>query len=281
MLEYFGEFGTEVALFLPYVNYLKKNGLLLDKPSVKSYKGMHPYYFFLNDKEFAEKQQLRAWVHPNSRVSFLPPELLSDDAIFSKMTEKPNYFDPPKLYEHYKQIKFYTKKPIIVIQNKHNSEWGGPPVNFFDVDLVDSMLSNLVDKFSIVYIRCNEYRGPGYSSDENESMSYHLADKEMIKAKYKDVMLYEDVLEKHNGTYDFNTLKCILLANSKVTISTIGGFNFLNAYFPCHHIIYKVDTPPIYNKEYYQNQHNMLCSNPGAITFTTQKANLLSKLADL
>lgn len=277
MLEYTGEFGTEVALFLPYVHYLKKKNLL---KGIKTYKGMHPYYFFLNGTEFKTKEVMRRWVHPQGRI-FLPDGIKNDDEIFSKEKDRPEYFDPPDLYSHYKKFKLYTTKPLMIIQNKYNSEWGGPPVNFMDVELLDKIISLMKTKFTIIYIRSNEYRGAGYSSDENESLSFVLEDKEMIKKHHQEVFIYEDLVEKQKDSFDFNSLKCVALANAKYTLSTIGGFNFLDAYFPCKHIIYKVDTPPVYNKAFYQNQHNMLCPNPSDIIFVSDKEALLQELGCL
>lgn len=269
-IEYTGEFGSEVGTFVPFVNYLKKSGQLIN-PGIKirTYTGMKPYYFFLDDNDIEFKDERRTWIHPMGRV-FLPPNLRSDDDLFAMKHSQPiNMFDPPLFYTHYKKYpELFPGEKLLLIQNKYNSEWGGLPVNYIDVPLLELLLKKIRKEFKIIYIRTNDFTLKEYSSDDNEYMSYKLDDKELIKAINngdrvdfeRSIILIEELYQQTNKQYDFNTLKCILHSQATATISTIGGFNFFTAYFPCQHIIYKVDTPPIYGKEFYQNQHDMLTS---------------------
>jgi hypothetical protein len=282
VLEYTGEYGIEVATFVPFIHYLKQSGV----PSLKviTYKGMAPYYYFLEDYELGFKDQCRYWIAPDFRM-FLPPHLRNDDKLFkeSSHSHPPSMMSPPNFYEKYVKYPrlFQDDKPIFVIQNKYNSEWGGPPRNFFDLDDLVEIIENLKKRFTIVYIRSNDIRMNEYSHDDNEEMSIQLFDKELIHERYRnDVLLYEDLLRQYVN-YDFNTLKCILLSQATYTLSTIGGFNFFDAYFPCRHIIYKRDTPEIYDKTFYQNQHNMFCPTPNDIQLVEDKAGLLSLLVSL
>src|ERR1044072_1308639 len=59
-IEYTGEFGAEVATFIPFVAWLKAEGLLSGR-RVLTYPGMRPYYFFLEDREYSEKPGPRNW----------------------------------------------------------------------------------------------------------------------------------------------------------------------------------------------------------------------------
>lgn len=280
VLEYTGEYGIEVATFVPFIHYLKKTVLLDLK--VITYKGMAPYYYFLEDYELAFKDQCRYWISPDFRM-FLPPHIRDDDKLFKECPYVPQMMSPPNFYEKYIQYPklFQDNRPIFVIQNKYNSEWGGPPRNYFDLEILVKIIENLKNMFRIVYIRSNDIRLAEYSHDDNEEMSLQLYDKELIREMFRnDVILYEDLLRQYTS-YDFNKLKCILLAQAAYTLSTIGGFNFFDAYFPCEHIIYKKDTPEIYDKTFYQNQHNILCSSPREIHMVESKDSLLSLLVSL
>ena len=280
LIEYTGEYGIEVATFVPFIHFLKKSGMSGLK--VITYKGMAPYYYFLEEFELGFKDKCRYWISPDFRV-FLPPHLRNDDNLFKENTHLPTMMDPPNFHERYIQFPslFQDDKPIFVIQNKYNSEWGGPPRNYFDLEILVEIIENVKKKFNIVYIRSNDVRLDEYSHDDNEEMSLQLYDKELIREMFRnDVLLYEDLLGQYTN-YDFNKLKCILLSQATYTLSTIGGFNFFDAYFPCEHIIYKRDTPEIYDKAFYQNQHNMLCPSPREIHLVEDKASLLSLLVSL
>lgn len=280
LIEYTGEYGIEVATFVPFINFLKKSGMSGLK--VITYKGMAPYYYFLEDHELGFKDQCRYWISPDFRV-FLPPHLRNDDRLFKENAHLLTMMDPPNFHEKYIQYPrlFQGDKPLFVIQNKYNSEWGGPPRNYFDLEILVEIIENLKKRFTIVYIRSNDIRLNEYSHDDNEEMSLQLYDKELIRELFRnDVFLYEDLLRQYTN-YDFNKLKCILLAQATYTLSTIGGFNFFDAYFPCEHIIYKRDTPEIYDKTFYQNQHNMLCNSPREVHIVEDKASLLSLLVSL
>ena len=229
------------------------------------------------------KNQCRYWIPPDFRT-FFPPHLRNDDLLFKENTYLPKMMDPPDFHGNYIQYpNLFEEKPIFVIQNKYNSEWGGPPRNYFDVETLAEIIEILKNSFKIVYIRSNDIRMNEYSHDNNEENSKQLYDKEMIRETFKnDVILYEDLLlQRQCINYDFNKLKCILLSQATYTLSTIGGFNFFDAYFPCEHIIYKLDTPDIYDKTFYQNQHNMLCQSPREIQMVEDKASLLSLLVSL
>jgi hypothetical protein len=92
-------------------------------------------------------------------------------------------------------------------------------------------------------------------------------------------MLFEDILEK--STLDFNTLKCVIGANCVATISTIGGINFFDAYFPCKRLIYKVLTPSRYTKEWYQHLNDLLCPQRQKLVFSTDKDEFMEYVQQL
>lgn len=287
IIEFSGEYGVELGVFIPYINYLKHHNLLNGR-KVKTYNGMRPYYFFLSDEEYIEKDksEKRRWIPPQYRY-FLPENIKDDDKVYSKY-EVPSMYLPPDYYTFYKSQYIVSNKPIFIIQNKYNMEWGDPPLNFFDVEQLEKILNILSKKFTVVYFRTNNFNNgnSGYSTDHNEAESYTLGDKEMIKEKWsdKDVLLIEDMVEKLN--IDFNKLKLLLLANSKYTLSTFGGINFSDAYFPCEHLVFVRKLPQQFDQQFLQNMHNLLVTRSTDnkfrdIFFTYNFKDLVTKLQSL
>lgn len=278
--EYIGEYGIEVSTFIPYIYYLKINNKLNFK--IKIYDGMKSYYYFLDEEDIIYKNEKRYWIRPEFR-KFLPIDLQNEDKIFSDLNYKlPIYFKPPNFYEYYKKYKIKFSKPFIIINNKYNSEWGENPRNYFDINELEYIINIFKNEYILIYIRSNDLKLHGYSYDHNEEESFHLYEKELIKKNYsQNVILYEDLLENYKNDYDFNTLKCILLANSVASISTIGGFNFFNSYFPHIHLIYRKNTPDLYNKLFYQNMHNILCEKSKEILFAENKNELYENVKQL
>lgn len=259
MIEYIGEYGTEVNTFLPYIYYLKTTNRLKDK--VLLYNGMRPYYYFLEDHEIVYKNTQRFWI-PHTARSFLPENLIDDVVFYNKFNPKvqPKHFVPPPFKEHYSRYKIESAKPILILQNKYNMEWGQPPKNFIDVSTLRDILHILSPKYDIVYFRSNNLFLPGYSRDANENESLPMDDKEMIKNEFaSSVTIFEDVLKNVNT--DFNTFKCILHANASAFVSVIGGHIDFSNYFPGTHVIYKNWLPDCFHKDFYQKQHRALCPN--------------------
>ena len=66
-IAYTGEFGAEITTFIPFVFWLKTRGMLSGR-RVLTYAGMRPYYYFLDDAEYSEKPDARAWVPVEQRT---------------------------------------------------------------------------------------------------------------------------------------------------------------------------------------------------------------------
>lgn len=276
-IEYTGEYGSELGIFVPFVHFLKKNNML-QGVKVISYSGMRPYYFFLDDNEYEEKNQPRFWVHPDGRW-FIPQQLRNDDEVFSNGGSVQGFLPPDYVSQFGGKMR--STQPLLLVQNKFNSEWGGPPINFMDIDELRYIFTELQDVYQIVYMRTNQFRGPGYSHDHNELDSFKIEDKEMIKSEFPKVALIEELLTQ-NPNVDFNVFKCMLQADARATISTIGGFNFFDAYFPSKHLIYKKDAPERYVKSFYQNQHDMCCPGRSSeIMFASNNEELKTYVQEL
>lgn len=275
-IEYTGEYGTELGVFVPFINYLKVNNLLGNK-KVVTYSGMRPYYFFLDDSEIYFKDVKRQYISANFR-KFLPKHISDDDIVFSKNII-PELYLPPDYYSYFlKNTDLQSDKPILLFQNKYNSEWGGPAKNYFSIELIIQIVMVLQDRVNIIYIRSNDYKEKGYSCDQDEEVNMLFPDKLVLKTYFPNVILFENLIEKTNQP--FNVLKCIVQSRAKYTLSTIGGFNYFNAFFPSKHYIYKQWVPEKYTEDFYNNQHNLLCphNKHDTIYYTDNKSNLLREM---
>jgi hypothetical protein len=61
------EFGDEVASFVPFANWLNAHRHL-DSIRIRTFAGMRPYYFFLDDLQIEFKETQRKWEPPDRRI---------------------------------------------------------------------------------------------------------------------------------------------------------------------------------------------------------------------
>ena len=121
---------------------------------------------------------------------------------------------------------------MFIVCNKYNSEWKNPPISFLSVECLEQIFSKLIPSFKVIYCR------PGDSEIVSDSSKiYRLNDKEMIKEKYPEVCLIED-LYKENSDLSFNELQLMCFANSDHFISVQGGYSIFCSYFKGTNIIY-------------------------------------------
>lgn len=303
IIEYTGEYGIEVEAFVPYVNHLFNSGKLKGK-QILTYDGMQSYYHFLDPKLIKYKKQRRRWVPPSVR-DWLPDHLKDEDMFFknhdiSKIGDIQS-FQPPDYYTYYKQFKVESPKPLFIIQNKFNMEWGGPPINYIKLDTLRKTLPNICQNYKVIYIRSNNINLPGYSPDMNELYDFSMKEKEMLREEFPDVSLFEDML----GEYSFNELKGVLIAHAKHVLTVLGGAHSFAVYFPCNHIIHRCDrpvisdfpqeifkdpynldpnvtTPDIFDRQWFQNTHDLLCRHPhGSLQLTRSHEELEAVLLDI
>jgi hypothetical protein len=216
-LSYDGEFSYELISVLPFAHWLHKKG---KKVSVCSSKDTKCLYYFADNhiEQFKERRSCRATGVPihNIHVRWLNTSLWS----------------PPPLKEIYKNNRFVYKKPLMVITNKYNSEWGHPPLTFLSIEFLETLFKELVDKYQIVYCRPSKKE---IVDDNSDILTFN--DKEIIKNKFPQVLLIED-LHIENPDLTFNELQLMVFANTNRFISLLGGYSLLCSYFKGTNIIY-------------------------------------------
>jgi len=222
------EFGNELVLFIPYYYYLYINNLLFDN-KIYTYFGMRPYYFFVKPENIIERNEIRSYTHPSN--NFLLINNLEYVMHFNK-----KFWIPPPYISIYKNNIVEHDKPLLIIHNKYNIEWDIMAYNYIDVQTLDKILSLLVDKYQIIYIRqSNNVINKGFSIDSNAVLN-DLEDYQLIKQKYSNVLLFNDILEKNN--YSYNELVVKVFSDCTDYISVQGGNSYLISYFAKKMAIY-------------------------------------------
>jgi len=286
-LDYRGEFGTELVSFVPFVFFLKLYGLIPTGVKVRTYFGMRPYYFFLDDNEieFYNVEENRIYIEPVHR-SFLPLHLRSEDDLFANYKQKASLlklFVPPPYHHNFNKFALsflHENKRTVIVQNKFNNEWWEGPLNFMDVDEVRTLCTRFEpSKWNVVYIRSSDFNGEGYSRDNNENSKSNLTldEKQMLRTEFPNVHIFEELIAQ-NGV-DFNTLKNLLFGNSHLTVSTHGGQVYYDMYFCSRHVVYTKSIPAYtfnYDRQFYQNMHDLLCPVPQEVMFASDIKELIT-----
>ncbi len=216
-LEYRGEFGAELTTFIPFVNWLKAEGLMRGRRLV-TYVGMRPYYYFLDDGEFAEKPGPRVWVPINSRD-------WPANSTYSA-TRKPWHVYPDYRTRYASEGRAFAK-PVMFIQNKFAIEEGMRPVNFLQLKALERLLAENCERFDIVYSRPRTVAAKnGYVADGNAHCDY--PDLALVES-HPSVLDLEGHCARHG--LDYNLAKLQTLAKSHVFVAVQGGGAHLLACF--------------------------------------------------
>jgi hypothetical protein len=140
-------------------------------------------------------------------------------------------------YRHYKDLlpSVSSEWPTVVISNKYETEWGGEPVNFLSVKVLDSLFGNLTKhKFRVVY-----NRAASALSDDHQS-NLDLGDGSLIGAwTEKEPRNLFDMrrIVQTNGV-PYNEAQLRIFARVKCFISVQGGTSLLSSYFGGENVIF-------------------------------------------
>jgi hypothetical protein len=220
VIDYCGEFSDELNYTLPFAYWHHLNGTLKKTISCKDTKDL---YFFSENHE--ERYQSRDATF--SYVNYdTPNKTNSITKSYSKWARVP-------LKEHYKNDIFVFDKPIMVIANKYNIEWDGPPLNYFDIPTLDKVISTYKEKYQIIYNRPMPSR-----IVEDNSDILDLGDIPWLREKHPEVIILDDLFNKYqNQVNSFNHFQILVYANCDKFMSIHGGTATLASYFGGHNII--------------------------------------------
>jgi hypothetical protein len=224
-LEFVGEFGSELVLFLPFLTWLSREGLL-KKRRIVTYRGMRCFYEDLDCAELVEKRGLRRYVPPQDRPYWLP---VKNEHDFDGRQPSPRHLFPD-LRARFRAMKLGVEigsptRPLLIIHNKHTNEWGEGPINHINIPTLDKIFSVLKHEFTIVYIRHGMAPlDAGFNEDHLETLP-GFDDRGLLK-RHPDILTFDELFAEHRavtGDHDLNRFKMMLLARCHRFISCQGG----------------------------------------------------------
>jgi hypothetical protein len=223
-----GEFAPELQFVLPFAYWHYKNGTL---QKTRSSKYTAELYFFSPDHEEAFESRT-----PEGNYNFDIPRIL-----YSHNYDMKKWLPVP-LKEIYKNNFFVYEKPILIVANRYNKEWDGPPISYFSIEMLDFIFSTLQQCYTIVYNR----PGAAHITMDNSDI-YDLNELPWIRSHYPDVILMEDLyLENKPSAKNFNHFQLMVYANAEKFISIHGGTATLASYFGGTNLILSKKGPEHY-----------------------------------
>ena len=202
------EFGFEMYYHIAYAYHLHRKGLLTKTVSCQDTSCF--YWFSPNHVEAYEKRQ---WVADYPCIAQHPHDAPDFD----------RWMVPDFQLRYHGQVDFGFDKPPLLIFNKYNSEWHGPPVNFLSKGWLQSFAEATQDRFQIVYCR------PTSKIVADESEMFELQEKNDLAEM--GVVMVEELHELHPHL-TFNALQLHLISQASLRIAVQGGATYLNALLP-------------------------------------------------
>lgn len=220
-----GEFAPDLMFALPFAYWHHKNGTLKSTAASKYTREM--YFFSDNHEERFESRST------DGNYNYEIPRILySQNYNIEKWAQVP-------LKEQYKNSVFVFEKPMLIIANRYNMEWDGPPVSFFSIPMLKYFFETLSDQYTIVYNRPR----PQHITVDNSDI-YDLDEFDWIKKEYPGVVLMEDLYNENKGNArNYNHHQMMVYANAERFLSIHGGTATLASYFGGINIILSVKGP--------------------------------------
>ncbi|HVK79077.1 MAG TPA: hypothetical protein VM915_00560 [Verrucomicrobiae bacterium] len=209
VVEFSGEFGNEITTFIPLAHWLKREGHLNGR-RVRTYQGMRPYYFFLDDDQLETKSAQRTPLTP----------LLRDWPSNRTYAATKRYWHaPPDFRAYYAGQARRFEKPILFVQNKFAAEWNFGPINFLPLGELRRLLKLTSDRFQIIYSRPGAIADlAGYSLDDNSFC--HYPDLAVLK-EFPEALILEEMVRDEGRPY--NEVKLEVLAGAYAFFTVQGG----------------------------------------------------------
>lgn len=236
------EFGYELLSAVPYAYNLYLKGEL--EETVSGFDTSCLYFF---SPKHTETNCQRSWDNMKK---------LWDNNFPNIKIHRPQLdwelFASPPFKEYYSDKKIEFEKETLVIFNRYNKEWDGPPINYLDLDTLDVLFNMLSDKYQVIYINLN--KGDKYFDGVKP---LDLNDDVILK-KYPNVYSLYDVMDMHPNV-SINEIQLRIFANCSKYISSNGGQLILSAYFGGENIIFSKKCREINNKvnSFYKWYHKL------------------------
>jgi hypothetical protein len=226
MDSYTSEFTWELLFYLPYVFHRSSTG---EEFKTKGAKDTKCFYFFKNQHE----ENLDRIQNDNQLNKICNIQNVSFSSKYDFFLN-PKFFTFPDFktyYSSFNEIGF--DKPIIIINNKSNSEWGLKEIqNRIELNEISFIVDNFSDRYQILYFR------PIPNVDiSDDTPVIEWDEKSILKKKYGNkVILDNDLLQKFPHL-SYNKLQLIAYSKSNKNISIGGGNAIISSLFGNENII--------------------------------------------
>ncbi len=230
-----GELGYELVLAAPFAYYQYLQGNILDITNAKDTSCFYP---------FANVNEEYNYRNPGLTLSLddnILPEFSMVDSFHTPKLNTDKWCPPP-YSSIYKNDYFRFEKPLLIISNKYNIEWSQNPINYLDLDTLDTLFKLYSNDYQIVY---NRPLAQDITNDNSEVLEFN--DHEFIKINHPEIKLIQDLQIE---SLTFNQLQMSLYANATKFISTQGGNSVLASYFGGTNIIFAKEGEEITNNSY-------------------------------
>jgi hypothetical protein len=176
-----GELGYEMVLAIPYVYYQYLQGNIINIDGVKDTSCFYPFAT-VNEIYDHRYEGLKLTLNGEFQSKFSNPH--------SFHTPKLNTQEwcPPPYSSIYKNDYFRFEKPIMIISNKYNIEWNKNPINYLDLDTIDTICKLYSDDYQIIY---NRPLTQNITNDNSNILD--LGDHKFIKENHPKVKLIQDL----------------------------------------------------------------------------------------
>lgn len=212
-LAFSGEFAPELQFALPFAYWHYKNGTLKSTNAAKFTKEL---YFF--SPEHTESFETRS---NEGNYNYEMPRILYSQNYDMKKWE------PVPLKATYSNDIYVYDKPVLIIANRYNMEWDGPPISFYSVESLEFIISKLKDKYTIIY---NRPRPQNITMDNSDI--YDMDEFGWLAKEHPEVILMEDLFKENRAkANNFNHIQLMIYANADKFISIHGGTATLASYF--------------------------------------------------
>jgi len=245
------EFGHEMFAALPYAYYLHTKGQLRGTRSARE---TEPFYYFSPNHV----------INHDPRFSGNVWQSLVPNVQVRHFTGEGEWLAPPYKAK-YANRRFVYNKPILVISNKYNNEWNGPPVNFLNIDTLDKIISMCYDRYKIFYNRYVPY------ILKDDQIHLDLCEHEYIREKYPDVEFVHEL----PGSYNLNQLR--IYANCERFISVQGGGSVLASYFGGINLVYVVKGKEA-GCDFYERLNKLSGCEVARVSTYSNLLNMVSKI---
>ncbi len=234
VLSYDGEFGCEMACFVPFVKHLHDGGHLRAR-KIATHAGMESYFFWLSTEQMIKRKRARFSIDPKYR--FPTPNAYEGSARPTPFNANVDYRAAFRNADPLSRLlgrDGFDAKPTVFVQNKFTVEWMDGPINYFPLILMHAVFNAYRDKYNFVYSRPGMKAVDGYSVDENNFCTY----------PDREVMERFDIpcLELMSGPYSYNEQKLRICAHVDKFITVQGGGSYVFSMFPDSeiHLLHKV-----------------------------------------